>query len=246
MLRNNLTEITKNKVGTGLLVENDGYISMTEGKNKELLESVRRINEGIGDEKHNYCPHPFIVHAVFQKYGIENANGRIYPENVLKKQVAAYQKKIQERNAYGETDHPTDRSQVNLKEISMNIIELHWEGQTLVGQLEVITTPGFRNYGIVSTQGDNIANILLNGLKIGVSSRGVGSVENKFGKFIVGDDYEIICWDYVGDPSTPGAWIDKSKENLTPYLENSEKKGNILSERNSKLDKFNNWLRLND
>lgn len=242
MLRNNLTEITKNKAGTGLLIENDGYISMEEKHNKQLLESVKRINEGIDGDGGFHCPHPFIVHAVFQKYGIENANGRIYPEDVLKKQVIAYQEKIKERRAYGETDHPTDRSQVNLKEISMNIIELHWEGHTLVGQLEVITTPGFRKYGIVSTQGDNVANILLNGLKIGVSSRGVGSVENKFGKFIVGDDYEIICWDYVGDPSTPNAWIDKDMESLRPYFENKDNDKPLISENNQKFDKFKKWL----
>jgi hypothetical protein len=85
MSRTNLTEITKNKVGTGILIENDGYISMTEGKNKELYESAKRINESMGDNEF-YCPFPFVVHAVFQKYGIENANGRIYPEDILKKQ----------------------------------------------------------------------------------------------------------------------------------------------------------------
>lgn len=610
MLKSNLTEITKNKVGTGLLLENDGYISMSEGENKKLFESVKKINEGL-NEGEFYCPYPFVVHAVFQKFGIENANGRIYPEDVLKKQVAIYQQKINEKRAYGEcyrpdaliltktgwkalrevkegeeiltlnpqtncieikpiqkivsyhyngemmrisgrnindfvtpnhgypvysrngefkgfytaqelknrtvpdmnhsyipkqgeweglndeffvikgveeyiakykknlskklkekysqdliipmeyfakfmgiylseghftnignnvtitqkkpeiceeiermlsewgiqyriserksgtkdfiiTDmrlhkyvsqfgkcydkyvpyelkqqnkkilqvfydwflmgdgrirgdkrirnaklsndvfstskqlvldlneiqlkigksgnyhvelrdcdryiegrliegknthplhfsylsqikgiylderfltieeenydgdvmcvevenhiwyvmdngkchwtkncnHPESRTSVNLDLVAMNILELHWEGQTLVGQLEVITTPGFRKYGIASSTGDLTANLLLQGLKIGVSSRGVGSVEHKFGKYIVGDDYEIICWDYVSDPSTRNAWVDIEKEKLTPYLENTENKKPILSE-NTKLDKFSKWL----
>jgi len=240
MLKSNLTEITKNKVGTGLLLENDGYISMSEGENKKLFESVKKINEGLNDGEF-YCPYPFVVHAVFQKFGIENANGRIYPEDVLKKQVAIYQQKINEKRAYGETNHPDSRTSVNLDLVSMNILELHWEGQTLVGQLEVITTPGFRKYGIASSTGDLTANLLLQGLKIGVSSRGVGSVEHKFGKYIVGDDYEIICWDYVSDPSTRNAWVDIEKEKLTPYLENTENKKPILSE-NTKLDKFSKWL----
>lgn len=240
MSRTNLTEITKNKVGTGILIENDGYISMTEGKNKELYESAKRINESMGDNEF-YCPYPFVVHAVFQKFGIENANGRIYPEDILKKQVAVYQKKINEKYAYGETNHPENRTSVNVDGISMNIIELHWEGQTLVGQLEVITTPGFRKYGIASSTGDLTANILLQGLKIGVSSRGVGTVEHKFGKYIVGDDYEIICWDYVSDPSTPNAWINKDKEKLQPYIESKTSEKPMISE-NTKLDKFKNWL----
>lgn len=240
MSRTNLTEITKNKVGTGILIENDGYISMTEGKNKEIYESAKRINESMGDNEF-YCPYPFVVHAVFQKYGIENANGRIYPEDILKKQVAIYQQKINEKYAYGETNHPENRTSVNVDGISMNIIELHWEGQTLVGQLEVITTPGFRKYGIASSTGDLTANILLQGLKIGVSSRGVGTVEHKFGKYIVGDDYEIICWDYVSDPSTPNAWINKDKEKLQPYIESKTSEKPMISE-NTKLDKFKNWL----
>lgn len=244
MLKTNLTEITKNKVGTGLLLENDGYISMSEGKNKELFESTKRINESMGEGEF-YCPYPFIVHAVFQKYGIENANGRIYPEEVLKKQVEVYQQKIKENRAYGETNHPDSRSTVNLDLASMNIKELHWEGRTLVGQLEVITTPGFRKYGIASSTGDLTANLLLQGIKIGVSSRGVGSVVNKFGKYIVGDDYEIICWDFVSDPSTPNAWVDAEKENLQMYVETSNKKGELISESNSKTEKFSKfdkWL----
>lgn len=243
MSRTNLTEITKNKVGTGILIENDGYISMTEGKNKELYESAKRINESMGDNEF-YCPFPFVVHAVFQKFGIENANGRIYPEDILKKQVSVYQQKINEKRAYGETNHPENRTSVNLDLISMNILELHWEGATLVGQLEVVTTPGFRKYGIASSTGDLTANLLLQGLKIGVSSRGVGTVEHKFGKYIVGDDYEIICWDFVSDPSTSSAWVGKTAEELHPYIEGVEKKGNIINENNNieKFSKFKKWL----
>ena len=239
MSKKNLTEITKNKIGTGLLVENDGYISMSEGENKNLFESYRKLNEGT-ESGEFHCPYPFVVSAVFQKFGIENANGRIYPEEVLKKCVAEYQKNINEKRAYGEQNHPTETT-IDLGRIAMNILELHWEGATLVGQLEVVTTPGFRKYGIASSTGDLTANLLLQGLKIGVSSRGVGTVEHKFGKYIVGDDYEIICWDFVSDPSTPNAWVDKDKEKLAPYLESKTSEKPMISE-NTKLDKFKNWL----
>jgi hypothetical protein len=129
----------------------------------------------------------------------------------------------------------------------MNILELHWVDRTLVGKLEVITTPGFRKFGIVSTPGDSTANLLLQGLKVGVSSRGVGSVENKMGKYVVGNDYELICWDFVSDPSTPNAWVDKEEAKLQPYIENFERKGDVLNEEkknidNNKLAKFEKWL----
>ena len=183
--------------------------------------------------------------AVFQKFGVKNANGRIYPEEVLKKQVELYQKKINDSNAIGELNHPAE-STIDLGRISHNIIELHWEGSTLVGKLEINTSYGFRKYGIVSTPGDSTANLLLQGLKVGVSSRGIGSVENKMGKYIVGDDYELICWDFVSDPSTPNAWVDKEMSNLERYIENTEKNGNILTEKKdideTKFSKFDKWL----
>lgn len=245
MSKKNLTEITKNKIGTGLLIENDGYISMSEGENKSLFESYRTLNESA-ESGEFHCPYPFVVSAVFQKFGIENANGRIYPENILKREVERYQKNINEKRAYGEQNHPSDTT-IDLGRIAMNIIELHWVGRTLVGKLEVITTPGFRKYGIVSTPGDSTANLLLQGLKVGVSSRGLGSVDNKMGKYIVGDDYELVCWDFVSDPSTPNAWVGKSEEELQPYIENTERKGNVLKEERKNIDtdrlaKFEKWL----
>ncbi len=215
MNRTDLVEIKKGEFGTGLLIENDGYISMTESVNN------KKIYESISDGEWN-VPYPFIVDAVFQKFDIKNANGRVYPERVLKKQVEIYQQKINEHRAYGELNHPAE-STIDLDRIAINIIELHWEGRTLVGKLEINTSHGFRKYGIVSTRGDQMANLLLNGYKIGVSSRGVGSVEQKLGQYIVGDDFELICWDVVSDPSTPGAYIG-TQEELTQYLESDTTK----------------------
>ena len=210
MNKSELLEIKKGKTGTGLLIEHDGYISMSDKHNKALRESFNEANGW-------HCPSPFIVSAVFQKYGIKNANGRIYPENVLKKQVEIYQTRIEEKRASGELNHPCE-STIDLGRISHRIIELHWEGRTLVGKLELNLTPGYIKYGIVSTMGDMAANLLLNGYKIGVSSRGVGSVEQKMGQYIVGDDFELICWDIVSDPSTPNAYIGSDREELEPYM----------------------------
>lgn len=136
-------------------------------------------------------------------------------------------------------NHP-ESSVIDLSRVSHNIIELHWEGHTLVGKLEILVSEGFRKNGIISCQGDQIAHLLLSGIKIGVSSRALGSVTQKMGVLYVGDDLELVCWDVVGDPSTPGAWISDSYEKLKPYVESKESSdGNPLFE---KLDKFNKWL----
>ena len=232
MNKSELFEIKKGKVRTGLLIENDGYISMSDEKNRQLKESINSVDGW-------HCPYPFVVHAVFQKYGIKNANGRIYPESVLKKQVELYQQRIKDKRALGECNHPAE-STVDLGRISHNITELHWEGRTLVGQMELNITKGFVEQGICSSLGDTVANLLLNGYKIGVSSRGVGSVEQKLGQYIVGDDFELICWDIVADPSTKNSFIGFSEEELQPYLEskNYNNKTNI----SEKIDKIKSIL----
>ncbi len=231
MERIKLVEITKGKTGTGLLVENDGFISLDLKENKTIKEALE-----IEDSK---LPNPFIVSAVFQKYGIENANGRIYPEDVLKREVEKYQRVINERRAYGELNHP-DEVAIDLGRIAMNIIELHWEGHTLVGKMEIPISKGFRNYGFISSYADMVAQWLISGLKIGVSSRGMGTVLQQGDHLIVGDDYSIICWDVVSTPSTPNAWIESSPEKLQPYIESKIETKPIIKE--DKYTKFEHWL----
>lgn len=235
MDRKNLVEIRKGESGTGLLIEHDGYISIDCGDNKKLFEE---INSNTEDDFH--CPRHFIVSAVFQKYGIENANGRIYPEHVLKKEVERYMAKINEKRAIGELNHPSE-SIIDLSRVAMNIIELHWEGKTLVGKLELLTSPGFRKYGIISNQADQVANLILSGIKVGVSSRGLGTVTNRMGVLYVSDDYEIVCWDIVSDPSTKNSWItpeDNIPQQYIESVENDDSKSKLFE----KLDKFKEWL----
>ncbi len=135
-------------------------------------------------------------------------------------------------------NHPED-SVIDLGRVCMNIVELHWEQHTLVGKIEIITSEAFRRQGIICCLGDTVANLLLSGLKIGVSSRAVGSVEQKFGKMIVGDDLELICWDVVSDPSTPNAWISTSYEDLAPFVESKQTDKDTIFEN---LSKFEDWL----
>ena len=147
---------------------------------------------------------------------------------------------VKERNAIGELNHPSE-SIIDLSRVAMNIIELHWEGNTLVGKIEIITSPGFRKYGIISCQGDQTANLLLSGYKIGLSSRGLGTVTQKMGVLYVGEDYELVCFDVVSEPSTKNAWICQDGGVPAQYLTNEsiKKEENSLFE---KLDKFNDWL----
>ena len=233
MKKNELEIIKEGKTGHGILIENDGYISLNETTyNKQLKEDITA--EGW------HVPNPFIVDAVFQKFGIKNANGRIYPETVLKKQVELYQEKISDKRSYGELNHPAE-STIDLGRISHDIIELHWEGRTLLGKIQLNVTEGFRKHGIVSTCGDHAAQLLIQGWKIGVSSRGVGSVEQKLGQYIVGDDFELICWDIVSDPSTPGAYIGGPEE-LQQYVEDNETaKGKQTV--NEKINRIKNILK---
>ena len=201
-----LFEIRKDKEGYGYLIERDaGYISVDDPRNKDAVEELNNIMNSPNDVK---IVDRLKVYAVFQKYGIENANGRIYPEPILRKQVDIYQKKINERQSYGELNHPESVT-IDGDRLAFLITKLWWEKSTLVGEIELILSPGFVKYGIISCVGDKIANYIRLKIKIGVSSRGLGSVEkDRFsGKYIVQDDFEITCWDVVTDPSTPGSFI---------------------------------------
>jgi Prohead core protein serine protease len=228
--------LKRGQSGYGVLIEHDaGFISPDEPRNQPFINEIKKLDTGTKLA----IMEPLIVYVVLQKYGILNRNGRIYPEQILKSQDKLYQQAIRERRAVGELDHP-ESSVIAGDRISHNIVETWWEGHTLMGKMEILMTPGFINYGIVSTKGDEVANLLRNRIKIGVSSRGVGSLkESRNGEQIVQDDFEIICWDVVTAPSTPDAWIGKSHEEMRPYVENTEIKKPLMKESLvDKLDKF--------
>lgn len=236
MSKGKLVEIKKGEEGTGLLIEHDGYISNEIDGNKKLFEDIENMRKG-GDEF--YCPHPLIFNAVLQRFGTENANGRIYPESILKREVENYQEKIRERRALAELNHPDDQT-IDLSRVAINILETWWQGNTLCGKVEIITSPGFRKYGVISCQGDQTANLLLEGYKIGLSSRGLGTVSSKMGTLIVNDDFQLIGFDVVSDPSTHNAWFTEKEEIPQQYLESKQTKGNQKLFEN--LEVFNNWL----
>jgi hypothetical protein len=232
--RGHLTEVKKGETGTGLLIEHDGHIIGNH-------DMVSQIKEDIEHHKEFVIPDKFIVSAVFQKYGIKNANGRVYPEAILKREVEKYiNERVRVRASVGALDHP-ESSTLSGHDVSHVITNLQWQGHTLIGEMELHLTPGYRRYGIPGTSGDLAANMILNDILIGVSSRGVGSVEEKLGVLVVGEDLELIGWDIVLEPSTPNAYIAKNMQDLVQFIESDETK-NDKSLVNEKIDRINKIL----
>ena len=227
-----LVEIKKGQTGYGLLIEHDGHII---GKS----DVINQIKEDIDAHHQFVIPDDFVVSAVFQKYGIKNANGRIYPEEILKREVQKYlENQVANNCSIGALDHPASSS-LSGHDVSHRILDLRWEGKTLVGELKLHLSPGYKRYGICSTSGDLAANMILDGIQIGVSSRGVGSVEQKFGVSMVGDDFELVGWDIVIENSTPGAKIALNADDLKQYIESDDSKnGELISEKIKKINKI--------
>jgi len=132
-----------------------------------------------------------------QTAGKKNGNGRVYPKKVLEKEIINYQKIVKDNRATGELDHPDD-SVINLKNVSHLVVECWWQGDDVMGKIKVLDTPSGR-----------ILKDLINaGVKLGISSRGLGSVnEGIDGTSTVNEDFQLICFDIVSEPSTPNAFV---------------------------------------
>ena len=146
-----------------------------------------------------------IVKGVLQRAEAKNQNGRIYPREILTREAKKYTNiQIKERRALGELDHP-DSSVVNLNNVSHNVREMHWDGDDLKGTVEVLSTPA----------GNILKELFKNNIRLGISSRGLGSVEpvNESGDTVaVQDDFELIAFDFVSNPSTHGAFLNPVNE----------------------------------
>jgi len=126
----------------------------------------------------------------------KNGNGRKYPEKVLRREMQNYMKVVKDNRATGELDHPDD-SVINLKNVSHMVTDCGWEGKDVMGKIKVLDTPSGR-----------ILKDLINaGVKLGISSRGLGSVKESMGETIVEEDFQLICFDIVSEPSTPNAFV---------------------------------------
>ena len=152
----------------------------------------------LNEARANDGKSPFQLTGILQAEGQKNHNGRIYPGHVLHREIEKYQEVIKERRALGELDHP-EEAVINLKNVSHNVVECHWEGRNVVGTIEILTTPS-----------GNIARELVkNNVRLGISSRGLGSVKPIGENTVeVQDDFELLCFDLVSSPSTRGAYMN--------------------------------------
>lgn len=207
MYNKNLKVLGENDTNDyGILIERDGFI--TRDIQPKLTEETKK------DAKENG---KFIVYATLQKADTPNRNGRVYPYNILSREADRYQEVIKQNTSFHQLDHPDD-SVVALKGGSPHrVLETWWDGKYLFGKLEVIISPGYRNYGIVSVDGDLMALYIEYGFTLGVSSRGIGSLEQQNGYNMVQEDFELICWDVVSSPSTPGSYIYPNQNDWKNY-----------------------------
>lgn len=230
--------------GWGILIENDsGYIDKS--LNKDLINKL--LNESIQIKENE----PILVNCILQKWGVKNKNGRIYPKVVLVPEVSRYMELVEVNSAISEADHP-ESSVVSLHNIAHSIKKMWWgtsENQNvLYGTLEIITSPGYHKYGVCSMIGDKICEYLKRGIRLGISSRGVGSLKEVAGENIVQGDFELICFDLVHSPSTPGAFLFPENPAMIPSAssvmkEQTTKTGLIITERHKKImTKMNNLL----
>ncbi len=170
-------------------------------KQEQINESMKENNGKL------------VVRGVLQRAEAKNQNGRVYPREVLVREAKKYHKEfIKQSRAMGELDHP-ESSVVNLSNVSHNVKEMHWEGDNLLGEVEVLSTPS----------GNILKELFKSGIKLGISSRGMGSVEtvSEAGEQSqeVQPDFELIAFDFVSNPSTHGAFMYPMSEGVNSDIE---------------------------
>ena len=142
---------------------------------------------------------PLMVSGIIQRAEAKNQNGRVYPKDILEREIKKYAEgPVKERRAMGELDHP-ESSVINLQNVSHNIVEVSMKGNDVYGKVEILSTPA----------GNILKELFRNGITVGISSRGMGSVKENMseGTVEVQDDFELLCFDFVSTPSTHGAFM---------------------------------------
>jgi len=176
---------------------------------KKLLREYYALCEGgvcqdllTEEEKRFVAEGGMMLTGKLQEGGVLNGNNRMYPPEVLMREVKNYQKLVKEKRALGELDHP-DTNVINLAQVSHRVTAIWMEGNTVMGKVQVLNTPS----------GKILQELVNGGCTMGISSRGMGSVREERGTTIVEDDFQLICFDFVSEPSTPGAFMmQESKE----------------------------------
>jgi hypothetical protein len=194
---------------------------------KKVLREYYALCEGgvckdllTEQEKQYVAAGGMILSGIMQKSDTVNGNGRIYPHGVLVKEMKNYQKLVNECRALGELDHPED-SVINLKNASHMITEVWWDGKDVMGKAKVLDTPS----------GKILRSLVDSGVTLGISSRGMGSVTESNGQTTVEEDFQLICFDFVSEPSTPGAFMMKeAKEYNNQVFTKADRINRLLNE----------------
>jgi len=171
------------------------------------------------DEKLQVKNGAVILSGIMQRVDEQNGNGRVYPKQVLMREVKNYMKVVKENRACGELDHPED-AVVNLKNASHMVTDLWWESNDLMGKIKVLSTPS----------GKILESLVNDGVTLGISSRALGSVHEQAGKTIVEDDLQLICFDIVSEPSTQGAFMQLSESKIKQPYSKADRLNRLLND----------------
>ena len=181
-------------------------------KQKLLVEqNLLYYDNELIKEAHDTSNPLVLRHVTLQRANSKNQNGRIYPRDVLTKEVVKYEKEfVQQNRALGELDHP-ESPVVNLRNVCANVTKIAMKGDSVMGDMQILSTPA----------GNIVRELVKNNIRLGVSSRGVGTVKNVNEDTLeVQEDYNLICFDVVSNPSTPGAFINESIDPIPQLVVN--------------------------
>ena len=172
------------------------------------------LTENVGKENGN-----IMVEGILATAEVKNGNGRYYPRELWERELDKYQESINQRTATGELDHPESQV-INLKNVSHLIREFWWNGDEVMGKIEILPTPS----------GQILEALIKAGVTVGVSSRGMGSLEQNGNVMEVQDDFELLCWDFVSTPSNPGSYMGVLQEGKQHDLKDYSRVNNIVRE----------------
>jgi len=165
--------------------------------------SPSQLTENVSKESGN-----LLVEGILATAEVKNGNGRYYSKQLWDREMDKYNELIEQRRSMGELDHP-ESTVINLKNVSHLISEYWWDGDNVMGKIEVLPTPS----------GNILKELIKSGVTVGVSSRGMGSLEDRGGVMEVQEDFELLCWDFVSTPSNPGSYMTTLNEgkNMITY-----------------------------
>ena len=188
--------------------------------NKKLLIEVNTfkpsssLTESVNKENGN-----LIVEGILATAEVKNGNGRYYAKELWEREMDKYSQLIKERRAMGELDHPESQV-INLQNVSHIITDYWWDGDNVMGKIEILPTPS----------GNILKALIQNGVMCGVSSRGMGTLEQRGNVMEVQDDFELLCWDFVSTPSNPGSFMHSLNESKQSIINDYSKVNNIVHE----------------